>query len=78
MDTRIIAATNRNLAGEGKKMGNSGKTCISVERNYPASPAAAERREDIPVLINHFLDNFCKNKRKKTLLPGSNDGNDAI
>jgi DNA-binding NtrC family response regulator len=32
-------------------------------------PPLQDKLEDIPVLINHFLDNFCKNRQKKILLP---------
>ena len=28
-----------------------------------------QKWEDIPVLINYFLDNFCRNRQKKILLP---------
>ena len=58
VDTRIIAATNRELSEEVKK-GNFREdlfyrlNIISIKL-----PSLSERPEDIPLLVNHFIQNF--------------------
>jgi len=64
-DVRLVAATNRNL----KKMVEEGKfredlffrlNVISVKL-----PPLRDRKEDIPLLANHFLKEYCRENNKK-------------
>jgi two-component system, NtrC family, response regulator HydG len=76
-DVRIIAATNRDL----KKMSETGDfrqdlyfrlNVVSVE-----IPTLRERKEDIPTLALHFLENFSK-KNKRDIKGFSPDAMDAM
>ncbi|MBI4028154.1 MAG: sigma-54-dependent Fis family transcriptional regulator [Verrucomicrobia bacterium] len=64
-DIRLIAATNRDL----KKMVADGKfrEDLFFRLNVIAVklPALRERREDIPILANHFLKEFCRENGKR-------------
>jgi DNA-binding NtrC family response regulator len=68
VDTRIVAATHRELA-------------VLIEKNqfredlfYRLSvldipiPPLRERREDIPLLIGHFADGFCREMNREPLV----------
>jgi Nif-specific regulatory protein len=67
VDTRIVAATNRNLADSVR----AGK--FREDLFYRLSvvtvdlPPLRDRREDILVLAEHFLRQFCKGAGRKTL-----------
>ncbi len=66
IDVRIIAATNQNL----KKMVEEGtfREDLFYRLNVINAhvPPLRERREDIPLLIEHFLNKYSKNPRDKT------------
>lgn len=65
IDVRVIAATNRDL----KKRVEEGffRADLFYRLNvFPIeAPALRERREDIPALINHFLDRFGRRMKKQ-------------
>src|SRR3989304_2487880 len=69
VDTRIIAATHRVLAGEVKKGKFREDLYFRLNVLTLSLPPLRDKREDIPVLVDHFLDNFCRNRQKKILLP---------
>jgi Nif-specific regulatory protein len=67
VDTRIIAATNRNLADSvrAKKFREDlfyRLTVVTIEL-----PALRDRREDVLVLAEHFLHQFCRQAGRKPL-----------
>lgn len=68
VDTRIIAATHKDLATEAKSGKFREDLYFRLNVITLSLPPLRDRREDIPVLIDHFLDNFCKNRQKKILL----------
>jgi len=67
VDTRIVAATNRNLvesvrAGKFREDLYYRLTVVTLDL-----PALRDRRDDILVLAEHFLTQFCKEAGRKTL-----------
>jgi transcriptional regulator with PAS, ATPase and Fis domain len=69
IDTRVIAATHQDL----RKMVE--KNIFRQDLFYRLSviplviPPLRERREDIPELVNHFINRFCRKSGKKVGLP---------
>lgn len=69
VDVRVIAATNKNLKEEIKK-GNFREDLYFRLNVVPIhSPSLREKREDIPLLIEHFINYFSEenNFKRKTL-----------
>src|SRR6185295_11220629 len=59
VDVRVIAATNRDLA-ESIKAGTFREDLFYRINVIPiALPPLRHRREDIPILVDHFIEKFC-------------------
>jgi two-component system nitrogen regulation response regulator NtrX len=65
-DVRVISATNKDLVKE-ISTGQFREDLYFRLNVIPIYvPRLRERREDIPVLVNHFLQGYCKKNGKKT------------
>jgi DNA-binding NtrC family response regulator len=65
VDVRIIAATNRNLEKESKEGIFRPDLFYRISVMKIEIPALRERREDIPLLVDYFIDFFSKKMNKK-------------
>ncbi len=73
LDIRVIASTNRDLEEEVRK-GNFRHELYYRLNVYPIRvPPLRERREDIPILANHFLKEFAEKYRRdvREISPGA-------
>jgi transcriptional regulator with GAF, ATPase, and Fis domain len=65
VDVRVIAATNRNLE-ESRKAGSFRADLFYRLNIFPIHlPALRERREDIPLMANHFAGKFARRLAKR-------------
>lgn len=68
-DVRIISATNKDLVEEVKQGRFREDLLYRLNVITIQLPLLRERREDIPLIIEHFLSNKLKMKIKKTVSP---------
>lgn len=66
-DVRIICATNRNLLEEAEKKNFRKDLLFRLNVITLSIPPLRDRKEDIPLLVEHFLNTKSKTKIKKTL-----------
>jgi two-component system NtrC family response regulator len=64
VDVRVISATNRNLEDQVQEGSFRGDLLYRLNVVTMALPPLKERKEDVPILINHFIDNFSKENNK--------------
>ncbi len=65
VDVRVIAATNKDLLREIESTTFQGRPLLSSQRGHAPSPPLRQRREDIPLLAQHFLRVFAEKNHKK-------------
>ncbi len=72
VDFRLIAATNRNLAEETKRGNFRGDLFYRLNVIKIEAPPLRDRKEDIPLLVKHFMEKISKreNKPPKRMSPG--------
>lgn len=64
VDVRIVAATNKDLEAEIKKGNFRQDLYYRLDVIHIRMPALREIRDDIPLLANYFLDQYCREMKK--------------
>ena len=74
VDVRILAATNKDLKAEIEQ-GNFREDLFHRLNVIPIKvPSLNDRKEDIPLLVNYFLDSICKDQG----LPNKSISDEAV
>jgi DNA-binding NtrC family response regulator len=60
VNVRVIAATNRDLLGEIREGRFREDLFYRLNVLHIHVPSLRERREDVPALLNHYLDHYCQ------------------
>jgi two-component system response regulator PilR (NtrC family) len=68
VDVRIIAATNVNLRELTKENRFREDLFYRLNVIFVQLPALRERKDDIPLLVQHFLDKFAEESRKGSMI----------
>jgi len=63
-NARVVAATNKNLKEQVEKGLFRNDLYFRLNVIHISLPPFCERREDIPLLVQHFIDKFRKTKKK--------------
>ena len=74
MNVRVVSATNKNLAEEIKKGTFREDLYHRLSVIVIKVPTLDERKDDIPLLINHFLDQICS----ETAMPRKEFSQEAV
>jgi DNA-binding NtrC family response regulator len=72
VDVRIIAATNIDLKHAVEKGEFREDLYYRLNVINISLPQLKERKDDIPLLINHFVEKYCKENNKKIFYVGDN------
>jgi two-component system response regulator HydG len=65
IDTRIVSASNRNLADQVQQEKFRRDLYYRLNVIRIELPALRQRSEDIPLLVNHFLQKFAPSTNRK-------------
>ena len=68
-EARVICATNRNLQERMSKHHFRSELYFRLSVHQICVPPLRERKEDIPVLVNHFIENAAQSMNKKAPQP---------
>ncbi len=65
VDVRLVSATHRDLHAAVEEKEFRGDLYYRLNVVTLEVPSLAERREDIPLLVNHFLEKLCSDGKRK-------------
>ena len=65
VDIRVIAATNSDLEAAGRGRQVPQRPVLPAQGRHDAIPPLRERREDIPLLLKHFLEIYSRGERTR-------------